>query len=452
MEPSSHTGSAPGCPYAPGLTPLHGPAKEQDLDAAYACLRRRSGPVAAVEIAPGVAAWLVLNHREVLEVIWNAELYSSDPHRWNAVFHGLLPRDTPLLPLLGPRPAASRLDGEEHLRHRGAMTAALGRIDMRQLNRLVRHRANALVDAWAARAGADLMADYARPLVWHVFAHLLGVSEDSFTTLDLLLQTVVNAFPGAPSAEAELLEALGRLVAERGVRPGPDLTSWLAQETPLTDDEVAHNLLALVLIGAESTISWIGSAAQLLLSHDAPSLATGTASVVPHIVEHALRSGAPVPNVAGRWATADVVLAGRRIRDGDLVIPCLAAANTDPELDDASASRTRAHLAWGTGSHGCPAKEAARLITETALGVLLDRLPGIRPAFPEGAVRRASLWSAAPTELPVVFSAPHPADAGPGTVAPPPTVVEAPAKRRDDRVPGEAPAQRWGWWNSFGGW
>ncbi|MFF7749065.1 hypothetical protein ACFZCP_07370 [Streptomyces sp. NPDC007971] len=98
----------------------------------YAGLRRRTGPVVAVEISPGVGAWLVLGHREVLEVVWHPERYSSDPRRWNAVVHGLPPEDSPLLPPLGPRPTASRLDGEEHLRHRRAMTAALGRIDLRQ--------------------------------------------------------------------------------------------------------------------------------------------------------------------------------------------------------------------------------------------------------------------------------------------------------------------------------
>lgn len=79
MEPTSHAGSQPACPYAAGLIPLHGRAREQDLDAVYVHLRRHGGPVVAVEIAPGVAAWLALNHREVLEVIWNVGLYSSDP-------------------------------------------------------------------------------------------------------------------------------------------------------------------------------------------------------------------------------------------------------------------------------------------------------------------------------------------------------------------------------------
>lgn len=449
MEPTSHAGSTPACPYNP--VPLYEWAMDQDLDIVYAHLRRYGGPVVAVEIAPEITAWLVLSHREVLEVIRNASLYSSDPRRWKAVTHGLLPEGTPLLPLLGPRPAVSRVDGEEHTRHRRAMTAALGHIDPRQLGRLVRHLAHALVDAWPARGTADLMAQYARPLVWQVFAHLLGVSEGSVSTVDTLLGTLVNAVPEAVPSEVELLNALRRLVAERAAAPGPDLSSWLAQESSLTDDEIAHNLLVLALIGGESTIGWIGNAVRALLTQDGPAPVTGAGGLVPRLAEHALRTGAPVPNITGRWATADVILAGCPIRAGDLLIPCLAAANTDPELRDTPLSRTRAHLAWGTGSHGCPAKDAARLITETALEVLLNRLPDLRPDLPDAALRRPSLWRGAPAELPVAFSATGRTDTGRGAPAHPLNVMDVPAKRRADRATGEPSPQRWAWWDSFGG-
>ncbi|MGW2418800.1 cytochrome P450 [Streptomyces sp. NPDC001709] len=451
MEQTSHSGPTPACPYRAGLTPLHGRGLDQDLAAVYASLRRHSGPVVPVEIAPGVAAWLVLTHRDALEVIRRADHYSSDPRRWDAASHGRIRDDTPVPPLLGPLPAVFRLDGEEHLRHRRAVTEALGHLDPRRLGRLVRHRANALLDSWSVRGAADLVAEYTRPLVWDVFAHLLGLSHDSITTLDALSQTVVNTLPGALRAGAELLDAFRRVVDERSVSPAPDLASWLAQDTALSADEVAHNLLALALIGGESTIGWIGNSVRLLLAHQGPALVTGTGDAVSRLMEHALHAGAPMPNIPGRWATGDMFLAGRRIRQGDLVIPCLAAANTDPELEGATASPTRAHLAWGTGSHGCPAKEAARLITETALDVLLVRLADLRPALPDSALRHSSLWCGAPAELPVTFAATDP-DTGRDTVASPRTVMDAPAEPRADRAPHEAPPQRWGWWNSFGGW
>lgn len=454
MDPRSPGDDGVACPYHTELTPLHGPVARQDLAAVYEDLRRRRGPVVPVEIAPGVAAWLVLSHQEVLEVIWNARLFSSDPRRWSAVLHGTPPEGAPLPALLGPRLSLFQLDGEEHLRHRRAMTAALDRIDPRRLVRMVRHEADALVDTWAPRESADLMAHFVRPLVWRVFTQLVGVSESSISTLDSLVETLVHDLPGTARAEGELLSAMRRLVAERRVAPGPDVTSWLTQAARLTDEEIAHNLVALLLHGAASIISWIGNTLRTVFGHLGPIRAAATGNLVADMADHALRAGAPVPNLAGRWATADVTLAGCRIRAGDLVIPCLAAANTDPCLQETPLSYTRAHLAWGTGAHGCPAKDTARLITETAIEVLLDRLPDVRPVLPDAALRRGpSLWCAAPAELPAVFSAVTRANTD--QVAAPPralTVMDAPARVRADAVEPESGPQRWSWWNSLGGW
>ncbi|MEU5539412.1 hypothetical protein [Streptomyces sp. NPDC020362] len=449
MEPRSHAGSPSSCPYTVGLTPLHGQRLEQDLDAVYADLRRRRGPVAAVEIDPGVTAWLVLPGGAGGRLEHGAVLQRPTP-----VDHpGPRTAARGLAPAAAPRPPARRVPARrgEHLQHRRATTAALGHIDLRQLSRLVRHRANALVDALAARGTADLVAEYSRPLVWHVFAHPPGVSEDVITTIDPLVKTIANALPCAAPAEADLLNALRRLVAERSVAPGPDLASWPAQEAPLTDDEIAHNLLDLVLIGGEGAVSRIGNAVRVFPAQDGPAAATRPGDLVPRLVEHALCTAAPLPNTTGRWATADTVLAGYRMHAGDLVIPCLAAANADPELQDTPALRTRAHLAWGTDSHGCRAEDAARPITETAVEVLLNRLPGIRPGIPDAALRRPSPWCGAPAPVAVVFPATGPARTGRDPVAPPATVMDAPAELRDDGATGGAAPQRWGCWNSFGG-
>ncbi|MEU6285700.1 cytochrome P450 [Streptomyces sp. NPDC047028] len=452
MEPTHHTGASPAYPHAVGPVPLYGRALDQDADALYAALRRDRRPVVVVEIAPGVVGRLVLGHREVLEVIWNAELYSSDPRRWNAMTRGTLPPDAPLAPLLRPRPAAVRLDGAEHLRHRRALTETLGRVDLRRLGHLVRRRAHLLVDGWAARGAADLMADFAGPLVWRVFADLLGLAEESADRFGALAGTVVHAFPEAGRAETQLVDSLRRLVVGRTAAPGPDLSSWLVQESPLTDDETAHNLLSLALIGGTGTIGLIGNALRLLLAHDRPGLLATRDRSASHLVELALCAHAPLPNMAGRWATAHTVLAGHRIQAGDLVIPCLSAANAELAQQDTPVSHTRAHLAWGTGTHGCPAKDAARIITEGALTVLLDRLHDIRLIRADAAPHSSSLWSGAPAKLPVVFFTAGPEVEGRGAVHVTPALMDAPELRRSEHPVAETPSERWSWWRSFGSW
>jgi cytochrome P450 len=450
MNPDRHGESGPDCPYVTGPSALGGARLARELPGVYERLRTQWGPIAQVEIAPGVAAWLVLGHREALDIIWNERLFSSDPRRWNLIAQGLVHAQAPLSAMLGARPAISRLDGQEHRRHRRALTEALDRVDARRLRRTVHDQATALVDGWAAHGTADVMAQYARPLVWSAFARLLGLTHSSLTVLDSLIGHVLEGTDAAVRAEAELLEVLGVLVTSTRATPGPDLASWLAHSSGLTVREITHSLMALLLAGVESTVSAIGNTVRLSLTDARLGAAlAGGRLTAPEAVEHALWAASPMPNIAGRWATSDVTLGGCRIHAGDLLIPCLAAANADLGVQGAGACGNRAHLAWGTGAHGCPAKEVARLIAATAVDTLLVRLTGIRLTVPDSALRwRPSLWCGAPSQLPVKFSA-----SGTRAAAPPPSLalMAVPERRRDDTREGEAPP-RWGWWDSLAGW
>ncbi|MFF1809621.1 cytochrome P450 [Streptomyces sp. NPDC058251] len=421
----------------------------------YEELRRRWGSVAPVEILPSVTAWLVLDHQAALEVIWNERLFSSDARRWNAGIDPGWAADAPQLVMLGPRPLVSRLDAQEHRRQRHALTGVLDQIDLPRLRRLVQQQADHLVDRWAPRATADLVAEYSRPLTWTVFAHLFGFSPQSIPALEALVDAVTGTADDAAYADAELLEAMRRLVNARVATPGPDLASWLTHATPLTDTEIAHNLVQLLLFGATSTVNWVGNALRLLLSDSLVSSSVATGRLTPSdVLDRTLMDDPPIPNIAGRWATEDIMFAGHAVRAGDLLIPCLAAANNDPAILGGRAVHTsgRAHLAWGTGAHGCPAKDMARLIAETAVDVALRRLGEPRLDTPGSAtVSRQSLWCSGPAELPVAFTPVHPEHR---TEAPPelPDVLPVPERTRTgDAEEGET-TQRWGWWNSMTGW
>lgn len=446
--------SASGCPYADGPVPVHGAILAQDPHDLYDALRVRWGAIAPVEIAPGVDAWLVLGYQEVLELVWNDRAFSSDARRWTALTDGLLPEDSPLLATLGWRPALNRLDDTAHRHQRQAVTETLDRVDLRRLSAVVREQAEALVDEWAMHGSADLVTQYGRPLVWSVLKQLLGLEDSQGPKLVELTRSIVGSADEAAYAEAELMKLLRHLVAVKGNAPGPDLASWLlAHSAHLTDAEVAHNLAVFLCIGGQSTINWISSIMRMLLSDAGVSaaLATGRMSV-SDAADRAMWAGSPMTNISGRWARNDVTFAGCRIRAGDLLIPCLAAANTDPGIQEAGTLGNRAHLAWGTGAHACPAKEAARLIAEAAVDVLLRRLIDIRPGVPDAALHwQPSLWGAAPMGLPAVFTPTSREQRGATGQAL--AVMDVPDRRREDgATAGDPGPPRWGWWNSMGGW
>ncbi|MGW2020314.1 cytochrome P450 [Streptomyces sp. NPDC001927] len=440
-----------------GLVPLHGDLLAQDPRRVYEALRRRWGAIAPVEIGPGVGAWLVMGYQEVLELVWNEQAFSSDARRWSAIAEGSLPEDSPLLAVLGWRPALNRLDDEAHGRQRRVVTETLNGIDLRRLRGAVRQQAEALLDGWGMHGHADLITQYARPLVWYAFRVLIGLPAPGERTLAALLGSITGGAHDADRAEAELMRTLHRLVAEKREAPGPDLTSWLlAHATHLTEDEVAHNLASILRSGGESTVGWISGTMRLLLG-DArlgSAMATGRLTVTD-VADRALWDGSPVPNIAGRWARGDIDFAGYRVRAGDLLIPCLAAAHADLLVHSSHDAGTRAHLAWGTGSHGCPAKDVARSIVETAVDVLLSRLSPVRAGVPDSDLRwQPTLWRGTPDALPVAFPPPLP-DLMAVTAAPAPhTVMGVPERRQEERAAADSgpAAQRWGWWNSMNGW
>jgi cytochrome P450 len=88
----------------------------------------------------------------------------------------------------------------------------------------------------------------------------------------------------------------------------------------------------------------------------------------------------------------DTELGGQRLREGQIVIALLAAANRDaavcpaPDTFDITREPNR-HVAFGSGVHYCIGSPLARLEATTALGSLLDRFPDLALAVPAEQIR-----------------------------------------------------------------
>ncbi|MDT3398309.1 cytochrome P450 [Streptomyces sp. B1866] len=385
---------------------------DSDLTALYERLRREHGPVAPVAIAPGVEAWLVLGHRELLQLVRDEETFSHDPRRWRPLREGRVATGSPLMPFVGWRPAVLFADGRQHRRMRGAVADALARVDGHELVRSVRAAAERLVASFADRHEVDLVAGYARVLPLEVVTRLLGLGEAEGAR-------VVEAVVGAAGATAAAAEAnrlmtgiLRDLVAAKKRRPGADVTSWLlAHPAGFTDDEVLHNLVVLAMTGHTTTLNWITSTLRVLLTDPAfrSSLTRGHLTA-DDALDLVLWRYPPTANIPGRYATRDVRFGGRAIRAGDMLIMGVAGANADAEAlpeDGRPVVGNRSHLSFGAGPHACPARDPARLITRTAVDTVLHRLPDMEIAVPEDElVWVASPWTKTLARLPVRFSAP----------------------------------------------
>jgi cytochrome P450 len=111
-----------------------------------------------------------------------------------------------------------------------------------------------------------------------------------------------------------------------------------------------------------------------------------------------------------RVAATDLEMGGQVIREGEVVLLGIAAANRDPEVfaepDRFDISRVaRPHLAFATGPHACLGMGLARLELEVALLALFRRFPRLRldPNAPAQR-RRGTLFFRGFDSLPIVTS------------------------------------------------
>ncbi|MGY5118646.1 cytochrome P450 [Streptomyces sp. 900105755] len=395
----------------PEAVPLGGPRFQTEPARLYREIRRDHGPVTPVVLDGDVPAWLVVGYRELHQVTGDPVLFSRDSDLWNQ--WDMIPDDWPLLPMIGRKqPSILYTVGERHRERAGMISDALEAVDPFELRGHAERFADELIDGLCTSGEADLIAQYAMLLPVRVLARLYGFPDEDGPGLVTALNDMIDGRERAIAGQQHLGSSMAQLLADRKAAPADDVVSRMLQdESGFTDEEIMQDLMVMMAAGHQPTADWIGNSLRLMLTDDrfAASLFGGRNSVAEAMNE-VLWEDTPSQNIAGRWASRDTQLGGRRIRVGDLLILGLQGANSDPQVrTDASAltGGNYAHFSFGHGEHRCPfpAQEVAEVVARTGIEVVLDRLPDIDLAVPADTLtRRPSPWLRGLTELPVRFT------------------------------------------------
>ncbi|CAL9476397.1 hypothetical protein SUDANB121_02959 [Nocardiopsis dassonvillei] len=445
---------------------LYGPAPDTGRDSLWDELRERHGPVAPVELEPGVRAWLLLGYRENLTVLQDPHLFSRDTRRWREVAEGRADPDA-ARPALSWRPNALYADGAEHARLRAPIASALSRVDMAATARDVRRIADDLIDAFVAEGEADLIGGFADPLPVLVLNRLYGLP-DGYGHMLGDLTGIVFGDDGRRAEEAvvRIQQYFSGLVARKREAPGRDLASWMLEHANgLTDHEVAHQAALMNNAGHLSTTHLIGNTMHTLLTDERIRAAYADARLtVRELLDHVMWTDTPFQVLPARFALQDVRIGGTEIRAGDALLIGFDPAHRDPAVrrgreDTGVVSGARAHLMFGAGPHACPARELARLIAATGVTALHERLVGLRPAVEPALLRRVpSPFVRGLAALPVVFvpGEPLPPREPAADRAAPDPAARTPRAGEDSRKAGDgAPDDLLGrlftWWRSWRG-
>jgi cytochrome P450 len=356
---------------------------ESDPYPAYARLRGTE-PVSWV---PEARQWLVTGWHDVDTVLTDAGRFTTNQP------------GSPMLGVCGGTPLLLR-EGESHQ-------------DVREAFRhdFDAHRVNDFVDTIArpvacrvadevSRCGrADVAADYFEPVAAIAVTTLLGldpgIGADTLRRWGNVLTRAANNFGRDPAVDATAAAVLAEdatlTEVVRRLRAKPDgsvISHLLHANRPRDDPRPDADVVPVIKHVALSVIEpgWLAGWTLLALWSVPGQLAAVRADrgLLGAAVYEALRWSSPV-GVLGRRTTRAVTLGGRELPADSIIAAAIASANrdetvfTEPDRFDLYRD-VRTHLGFGTGPHHCPAHPLVTAVARTALDVLLERMPGVRPA------------------------------------------------------------------------
>lgn len=338
-----------------------------DRGVGWAALRD-AGPVVFVD------GWYYLTRRDdVLAALRKPELFSS-----RKAFD-VLGSPLPLVPIA--------FDPPEHTRFRKILQPFFSPNTLNQLLPSLQDQVVGMIDAVAAKAECEVMADIAFPYPSQVFLTFFGLPLADRDRL-IAWKDAVIALADHPNLEGadltpalELFTYLTEVINERRQNPGPDILSQLLSGDEALDDAEAIGLAYLfVLAGLDTVTAAIGSA--LLELARKPELRADLRDdpeAVKVFIEEIVRLEPPAP-LLPRVTTDSVTIGDVTLPPDTMVRLCIAAINRDDSdaistNDVVMDGKVHRHWGYGGGPHRCLGSHLARIELTLVVTEWLRRIP-----------------------------------------------------------------------------
>lgn len=349
--------------------------------------------------------WGVSRYEDVREISKHPELYSNAG--------GIRPDSGPVAMMID-------MDDPDHVKRRKLVNKGFTPRRVAESQETVRRAADEIIDAVCEKGECDFVMDMAAWLPMIMIGDALGVAPDERATLLRWSDDMLSALSGAPDAVEKATTVFieydawcRQAIADRRSEPRDDLMSVLVHAEvdgdKLTDDEIIHESL-LILIGGDETTRHVitGGMYQLLLDPAQKQRLVDDPSAIPVAVEEMLRWVSPIKNMA-RTVTKDVTLRGQRLEAGQKLVLLYPSANRDERVfpDPFRFDVTRQpneHVAFGFGTHYCLGNSLARVELRVMFEQLLARLPDLELVATAEPASRASNFISGYQEMPVRFT------------------------------------------------
>ena len=313
---------------------------------------------------PALALWVASSAAAVAEVL------SSELCR-------VRPAAQPVPPALAGGPAgdvfARMIRMNDGGLHRALKPVIAGLLVSADIGNAAAHCAGSLARTLGPRSASSAITDFVFQLPAHAVARLLGIGEPAPPALALWARDFARCLGPAPGAA--LLErghaACSRLRDLLASSKGGLVEALLsaAARAGFNDDEaIIANAIALFFQSHDATAGLIGNT--LLALSDHPSADVSLA------VAETLRWNAPIQNTR-RFVVRDGTLAGQAVREGEVILVLLGAANRDPaanpDPDRFDPLRREPRVfSFGAGLHACPGRAQAAAIAAAGIRQLIE--------------------------------------------------------------------------------
>ncbi|QLY34607.1 cytochrome P450 [Nocardia huaxiensis] len=388
--------------------PLYSAEFAADPHGHYRRMRTSYGSLVPVDIWPGVPATLVIKYATAVRILNDSSHFPADPSIWQRT----APPGIPIMPMIEYRPNAIRTSGAEHARYRRTLTDALAGINLNAVRSMVEHSAVDVVNAFCEDGHADLLSQYALPMVFSVFCQILGCPPEIGARVAAASAAMFDGVDTA-TVNAQMGEALLDLTALKREQPADDVVTRLVQHPAgLTDEEMVHQLVLLFAAGVEPPVNLIANTLLLIMTDPRfTSTEHGMSLPTRNALDERLATDPPMANYCITYPRQPTLVDGVWLPAHQPVVISMAACNTDPELAPGNSLDNGWNLAFSSGDHACPAhaRPYGVLLAQDVIDQLLDFLPEVKLAVAESdLVWRPGPFHRALTELPVVFRpAPH---------------------------------------------
>jgi cytochrome P450 len=332
--------------------------------------------------------WMALGYDIVYRVMREHEHFSSSlmpPAMREAMAEFKLP-DGRRVPSMTP----IMLDPPDHTRLRAPLQKTFSPKTVMALKGDIEALATSLVEAVAPLGRCDLLSAVIEQLPVRVFLKMMGLPEDRIDEYRAIVRAVFEPrsddFAHGMKHSRRMVDAmLGEILARRD-DPRDDIISMLwATEIdgePMTLELMEDYCGLLFLAGLDTVINAMAHGIRHLAAH--PALQAELRASPERIVdatEELLRRytiTAPI-----RRAKQDIEVAGRQVKQDELIVIYLSAADLDPaefpspETFDLG-RENKNHLIFGAGPHRCLGSHLARIELQALYQVVLAKLPEFR--------------------------------------------------------------------------